>query len=84
MPVAFDLSANARKQRGWFRHLFEQTDAENELHFGAALDDPCRRQLRQRSEQRGPSPGTKWTTDADFDDVTAHFQQSCLCCQSQR
>jgi predicted kinase len=73
VSVVLDFPANTRKQRGWFRHLFEQADAEHELHFVVASDDLCKRQLKQRSEQRGLPPGTKWTTDADFDEITAYF-----------
>ena len=40
-----------------------------------ASDDLCKRQLKQRSERRGLPPGTKWTTEADFDEVTALIRQ---------
>lgn len=73
VSVVLDFPANTRKQREWFRYLFEQADAEHELHFVVASDDLCKRQLKQRSELRGLAPGTKWTTDADFDEVTAYF-----------
>lgn len=78
VPVVLDFPANTRKQRGWFRELFEGAGAEHELHFIVASDDLCKRQLRQRSEQRGLAPGTKWTTAADFDDVTAYFEPPAL------
>jgi len=63
----------SRKQRAWFRQLLERTNVEHELHFIVASDALCKRQLKQRSKQRGLPPGTKWTTDADFDEVTAYF-----------
>lgn len=73
VSVVLDFPANTRKQRTWFRQLLEQTNAEHELHFIVASDELCKRQLRQRSELKGFPPGTKWTTDADFDEVTAYF-----------
>ena len=73
VSVVLDFPANTRKQRVWFRKLIEQADADHELHVITASDDLCKRQLRQRSEQRGLPFGTKWTTDADFDEVTKYF-----------
>jgi predicted kinase len=73
VSVVLDFPANTRKQRTWFRRLLEKAEAEHELHFIVASDDLCKRQLKQRSEQRGLPLGTKWTTDADFDEVTAYF-----------
>ena len=73
VSVVLDFPANTRKQRAWFRQLFERADSEHELHLIVASDDLCKRQLKQRSEQRGLPPGTKWTTEADFDEVTAYF-----------
>jgi predicted kinase len=73
VSVVLDFPANTRKQRAWFRQLLERADSEHELHLIIASDELCKRQLKQRSEQRGLPPGTKWTTDADFDEVTAHF-----------
>ena len=73
VSVVLDFPANTRKQRAWFRQLLERADSEHELHLIIASDDLCKRQLKQRSEQRGLPPGTKWTTDADFDEVTAYF-----------
>jgi predicted kinase len=73
VAVVLDFPANTRKQRAWFRQLFERADSEHEPHLIIASDDLCKRQLKQRSEQRGLPPGTKWTTDADFEQVTAYF-----------
>ena len=49
-----------------------QAGAEHELHFIDASDDVCKRQLRERS--KGLPPGTRWTTDAEFDAITAYFE----------
>ena len=72
VSVVLDFPGNTRTQRQWFRELFERADAEHELHFIDAPDELCKRQLRQRSA-RLPA-GSAWTTDADFDAITAYFQ----------
>jgi hypothetical protein len=71
--VVLDFPANTRKQRAWFRQLLDVSHAEHELHFIVASDEICKRQLRERSAELRLSPGTKWTTDADFEEVTAYF-----------
>ena len=72
VSVVLDFPGNTRNQRAWFRHLFESADAEHELHFIDASDDLCKRQLKERSS--GYPPGTLWTTDAEFDAITAYFE----------
>ncbi len=72
VSVVLDFPGNTKKQRSWFRQLCLQTGAEHELHFIEASDDVCKRQLKQRSE--GLPPGTRWTTDAEFDAITAYFE----------
>jgi predicted kinase len=75
VSVVLDFPANTRRQRAWFRQLLERTKVEHELHFIIASDALCKRQLKERSARRGLPPGTKWTTDADFDEVTAYFDE---------
>ena len=72
VSVVLDFPGNTRKQRQWFRGLFEGADVEHELHFVDASDDLCKRQLGQRSE--GLPAGAAWTTEADFDAITAYFE----------
>jgi len=72
VSVVLDCPGNTRAQRQWFRDLFEGAGAEHELHFVDAPDDLCKRQLRQRIE--GLPAGATWTTDAEFEAVTAYFQ----------
>ena len=72
VSVVLDFPGNTRNQRQWFRDLFERSNVEHELHFIDAPDDLCKRQLRQRSE--GVPAGSAWTTDAEFDAITAYFQ----------
>ena len=50
----------------------EASGADDELHFIDASDDVCKRQLKERS--KGLPAGTAWTTDAEFDAITAYFE----------
>ncbi len=70
--VVLDHPGNTRKQRQWFRDLFEHANVPHELHFIDADDDTCKRQLKQRSAAL--PAGSAWTTDAEFDAITAYFQ----------
>jgi predicted kinase len=72
VSVVLDFPGNTRAQRGWFRELFERTGASHELHFIDAPDALCKRQLRERSKDL--PAGAPWTTEAEFDAVTAYFQ----------
>ena len=72
VSVVLDFPGNTRNQRRWFRDLFERSKVEHELHYIDASDDLCKRQLRQRSEAL--PAGSAWTTDAEFDLITAYFQ----------
>jgi predicted kinase len=73
ISVVLDFGANTKRQRAWYRDLIETSDCDHELHFIVASDELCKRQLRKRSQERGLSPGAKWTTEADFEAVTAYF-----------
>lgn len=72
IPVVLDFPGNTRAQRTWFRQLIERAGADHELHFIDASDELCKRQLRKRSE--GLPAGSRWTTDAEFDAITAYFE----------
>jgi predicted kinase len=72
VPVVLDFPGNTRNQRAWFRRLFEASEADHELHFIDAPDDLCKRQLKERS--KGLPAGAAWTTDAEFDAITAYFE----------
>ena len=76
LSVVLDFPGNTRDQRSWFRQLFESADVEHELHFIDVSDDLCKRQLKERS--RGYPAGTAWTTDAEFDALTALFEAPSL------
>jgi len=70
--VVLDHPGNTRRQRQWFRELFERANVSHELHFIDAADATCKRQLRQRSA--GLPEGARWTTDAEFDAITTYFE----------
>jgi predicted kinase len=70
--VVLDFPGNTRAQRQWFRGLFETAHVEHELHFVDVPDDLCKLQLRQRSEAL--PIGSPWTTEAEFDAITAYFE----------
>ena len=72
ISVVLDFPANTKTQRAWFRGLFERAKVGHELHFVDAPDSVCKSQLKDRS--RHLPPGAPWTTDAEFDAVTAYFQ----------
>lgn len=72
VSVVLDFPGNTRNQRAWFRQLIESAHAGHELHFINASDDLCKAQLRERS--RNYPAGTPWTTDAEFDAITAYFE----------
>ncbi len=72
ISVMLDFPGNTAGQRNWFRVLLEGTDADHELHFIDVPDDVCKAQLKERN--RDYPQGTKWTTDAEFDAITAYFQ----------
>jgi len=72
VSVVLDFPGNTRAQRAWFRQLIDGANAGHELHFVDASDEPCRRQLRERS--RGLAADAAWTTDAEFAAITARFQ----------
>ena len=72
VPVVLDFAANTRGMRAWFRQLIDDTGASHELHFVDVPDAVCKRQLAERS--RAHPPGTRWTSEAEFDAITALFQ----------
>jgi len=75
ISVVLDFPGNTRTQRAWFRELFERTNSQHELHWVDASNAVCKRQLKQRT-QHLPA-GTPWTTEAEFDAVTAYFEAPC-------
>jgi predicted kinase len=72
ISVVLDFPANTTRQRAWFREIFERANVEHELHFVDAPDSLCKIQLQERSKHR--PPGSPWTTEAEFEAITAYFQ----------
>ena len=72
ITVVLDFPANTKFQRAWFRELFESSKVEHELHFIDVSDELCKRQLMQRSQ--GLPEGAAFTSEAEFDAITSHFQ----------
>jgi len=72
ISVVLDFPGNTRVQRAWCRELFERANVGHELHFVDASDALCKSQLKDRSKDL--PPGAPWTTDAEFEAITAHFQ----------
>ncbi len=72
ISVVLDFPGNTKVQRAWFRELFESANAGHELHLVEASDALCKSQLKQRSREL--PAGAPWTTDAEFDAITAYFQ----------
>jgi predicted kinase len=73
VSVVLDFPGNTRRQRAWFRRLIDESGADHELHFIDASDSLCLRQLKHRS--RHLPPDSRWTGEAEFKAVTAHFEQ---------
>lgn len=71
VSVVLDFPGNTLNQRKWFREIFDGAPAAHELHFIDTPDEICKRQLKQRSTHL--PPGSPWTTDAEFDAITAYF-----------
>ena len=72
ISLVLDFPANTKAQRAWFREILERADVAHELHFVDASDALCKTQLEDRS--RHLPPGSRWTTEAEFDAITAYFQ----------
>lgn len=72
IPVVMDFPGNTRNQRAWFRSIIDAAGAGHELHYLDTPDALCRAQLKSRSAHL--PPGTKWTTDEDFDLIASHFR----------
>lgn len=72
ISVVLDFPGNTKVQREWFRELIGRANVEHELHFVDASDALCKGRLRERSKELPTS--TPWTSDADFEAITAHFQ----------
>ncbi len=73
ISVVLDFPGNTRNQRSWFGRLSERGKVAHEFHFVDATDEICKRQLRERSSDLPEN--SAFTTEAEFDAVTAYFQR---------
>ncbi len=72
ISVVLDFPANTTAQRDWFRRIVDCAQVAHELHFVDAPDELCKSQLRKRSAHLPPD--TPWTSEVEFDAITAYFQ----------
>jgi len=72
VSVILDFPGNTKKQRSWFRDIFEQMDVCHVLHFVDATDEICKSQLKKRN--KGKPLGTAFTSDKEFDEITQYFE----------
>lgn len=72
VPVVMDFPGNTRSQRAWFRSIIDAAGVAHELHYLDTPDAICKAQLKARSAHL--PPGTKWTTDEDFELIASHFR----------
>jgi predicted kinase len=70
VSVVLDFPANTVESRRWMRGIFEEANAENELHFLDVPDEVCKRRLRERNAA-GLHPFQ--TGEADYDLFTSYF-----------
>ena len=72
VSVVLDFPGNTKRQRTWFRELIDSSGCRHELHSIEASDELCKRRLKERNQEL--PDGAAWTTDAEFDAVTAYFE----------
>jgi predicted kinase len=72
VSVVLDFPANTLNQRAWFRSIIDDAGVDHELHYLDTPDEICKAQLKSRSAHL--PPGTKWTTEADFELIASHFR----------
>lgn len=72
VSVVLDFPANTLNQRAWFRGICDAAGVPHELHVLDTPDHICKAQLKARSAHL--PPGTKWTTEEDFELIASHFR----------
>jgi predicted kinase len=70
--VILDFPANTVGQRAWFRQLIDKSGAAHQLHYLAASNDTCKRQI---AERRASHPDDSLQDDATFDALLAYFSE---------
>lgn len=72
LSVVMDFPGNTRKQRAWFRLLFEASKVKHVLHYVEASNEQCLRQLKERSKSL--PEGTPFTSEAEFHVMNKYFE----------
>ncbi len=72
VSVVLDFPGNTKRQRAWFRELIAGSGCRHELHWMDASDELCKRRLKERNQALPDD--APWTTEAEFDAVTAYFE----------
>ncbi|MCR9109344.1 ATP-binding protein [Marivita sp. XM-24bin2] len=70
ISVVLDFPANTRSQRGWLKHLSDETGVPHVLHYLDASDELCLQRLRARNAKGGHAFAV---TDAQFWQFTKYF-----------
>ena len=71
VSVVFDFAGNVPREREWVRSIFEDAGAGHLLHYVHVSDAVCKARLRGRNAQM--PEGSQFTTDQQFDAITAYF-----------
>lgn len=70
--VVLDFPANTKKQRSWFREIFESADVAHTLHFIDREDAVCKAQLKERNKTL--PKGAPMKSEETFDAITKYFE----------
>jgi predicted kinase len=73
--VVLDFPANTKKQRDWFKEIYQEACVEHTLHYVDKSDDICKAQLKIRNKDL--PKGSAFTTDEEFDAITKYFEEPC-------
>lgn len=71
--VVLDFPANTKKQRKWFKDIFQEAWVKHTLHFLDKSDEICKLQLAKRSENLPKD--TPFTTEKEFEMIAKYFEK---------
>lgn len=70
--VVLDFPGNTRKQRAWFKDICAERGIPHELHYVAADDEVCLKQLKQRQKEQPER--AQFDTEEVFRMVNSYFE----------
>lgn len=70
--VVLDFPGNTKKQRAWFRDIYEDRGIPHKLYYLVAEDEVCLKQLKQR--QKDQPDRAHFDTEEVFRMVTSYFE----------